>query len=79
MRTTIDIDDPILKEVKRLQRREGKSLGRLVSDLLAQALAGLREVPTGPPQFRWIAKPMGARVDLSDKHALLDAMDDAPR
>ncbi|KAB2867691.1 MAG: antitoxin, partial [Burkholderiaceae bacterium] len=38
MRTTIDIDDPILKDLKRLQRREGKSLGRLVSDLLAQAL-----------------------------------------
>ncbi|MEZ5727162.1 MAG: hypothetical protein R3E48_03590 [Burkholderiaceae bacterium] len=37
MRTTIDIDDPILKDLKRLQRREGKSLGRLVSDLLAQA------------------------------------------
>ena len=79
MRTTIDIDDPILKEVKRLQRREGKSLGRLVSELLAQALAGLREAPAGAPQFRWIAKPMGARVDLGDKHALLDAMDDMPR
>ena len=79
MRTTIDIDDPILKEVKRLQRREGKSLGRLVSDLLAQALAGLREAPAGTPQFRWIAKPMGARVDLGDKHALLDAMGDMPR
>ena len=33
MRTTIDIDDPIFKELKRLQRREGKSLGRLVSDM----------------------------------------------
>jgi hypothetical protein len=33
MRTTLDIDDPVLKEIKRLQRREGKSLGRLVSDL----------------------------------------------
>ena len=26
MRTTIDIDDPILKDLKRLQKREGKSL-----------------------------------------------------
>jgi hypothetical protein len=32
MRTTIDIDDPILKESKELQRREGKSLGRLVAE-----------------------------------------------
>ncbi|MEO5861577.1 MAG: hypothetical protein ABIW48_03205 [Burkholderiales bacterium] len=79
MRTTIDIDDPILKEIKRLQRREGKSLGRLVSDLLAQSLADSRRAPKSAPQFPWIAKPMGARVDLGDKDALLDAMDDVPR
>lgn len=77
MRTTIDIDDPILKEVKRLQRREGKSLGRLVSDLLAQALAAIRaEAKAEVPAFRWVAKPMRARLDLADKNALLDAMDE---
>ena len=38
MRTTLDIDDPVLRELKRRQAREGKSLGRLVSDLLARAL-----------------------------------------
>jgi mRNA-degrading endonuclease RelE of RelBE toxin-antitoxin system len=45
MRTTIDIDDPILKDVKRLQKREGTSLGRLVSDLLAESLARRRKKP----------------------------------
>jgi len=30
-RTTVDIDDPILRELKELQRRERKSLGRLIS------------------------------------------------
>jgi hypothetical protein len=74
MRTTIDIDDPILKEIKRMQRREGRSLGRLVSDLLAHALAQTRRAPETAPPFRWIARPM-ARVDLGDKDALLDAMD----
>jgi hypothetical protein len=75
MRTTIDIDDPILKEVKRLQLREKKPLGRLVSDLLAQALAGRRAKGAPAPSFKWIARPMGAKVDLTDKHAMLDAMD----
>jgi hypothetical protein len=42
MRTTIDIDDSMLKEIKELQRREGKSLGRLVSHLLAHALVDAR-------------------------------------
>ena len=77
MRTTIDIDDPILKEVKRLQRREGKSLGRLVSDLLAQSLAATRDTANAQfPAFQWVAKPMRARLDLADKAALLDAMDE---
>lgn len=78
MRTTIDIDDPILKDLKRLQRREGKSLGRLVSDLLAESLANQRAGESSSrPVFSWIARPMNARVDLADKHALLDAMDEA--
>lgn len=77
MRTTIDIDDPILKEVKRLQRREGKSLGRMVSDLLAQSLAATRAAAKAEvPAFRWVTKPMRARLDLADKNALLDAMDE---
>ncbi len=75
MRTTIDIDDPILKELKRLQRREQVSLGRLISDLLAQALSSRRESGPTPVAFRWTAKSMGARIDLEDKHAVLDAMD----
>ena len=76
MRTTIDIDDPILKDLKRLQRREGKSLGRLVSDLLAQSLASARSADATAHAFVWHSQPMQARVDLSDKHALLDAMDE---
>lgn len=77
MRTTIDIDDPILKEIKRLQRRQGKSMGRLVSDLLAQSLAASKASGAGAaPAFQWAAKPMRSRVDLADKHAVLDAMDE---
>jgi hypothetical protein len=34
----VDIDQTILAELKRLQREEGKSLGRPISDLLARAL-----------------------------------------
>ncbi len=76
MRTTIDIDDPILQDLKRLQRQEGKSLGRLVSDLLAQTLAArLQPAPTQAP-FEWVSRRMGARVDLADKDALRDLMDE---
>lgn len=79
MRTTLDIDAPILKQLKRLQRREGKSLGRLVSDLLAESLK--RDATQEPqrPTFQWISRPMGARVDLTDKDALQNALDSEAR
>ncbi|HEY5637230.1 MAG TPA: hypothetical protein VIS77_10045 [Burkholderiales bacterium] len=76
MRTTIDIDDPVLRELKRLQKREGKTLGRLASDLLAQAMADTRHRVAEPPPFAWTSRRMGARVDLADRDALLDAMDE---
>lgn len=74
MRTTLDIDDPVLRELKRLQAKEGKSLGRLVSDLLARALKEDVTSPVTSAPF-WIAKPMGARVNLSDKEAVYRALD----
>ena len=75
MRTTIDIDDPILKELKALQRKAGQSLGRLVSDLLAQALRSKKVNAKRPSAPEWISKRMHARVDLSDKDAVYEAME----
>ncbi len=73
MRTTLDIDDPILREVKALHEKEGRSMGAVVSELLADALARRRSRPR--PPFRWISRPMKARVDLTDKEALYTALD----
>lgn len=75
MRTTVDLDVPILQELKRLQKIEGKSLGRLVSDLLAQAMAARRARRAPRPAFQWLSRPMNARIDLADKEALHAALD----
>jgi len=77
MRTTLDIDQPILKELKRRGKVEGKSLGMLASELLAQALVTSRHAAT-PSAFKWSSRPMGAKVDLADKDALFKALDEAP-
>jgi hypothetical protein len=76
-RTTVDIDAPVLQELKRMQHREKKSLGRLVSDLLAEALAARRagQIVEEAP-FEWVSRPMGARVDLTDKEALHRLLDE---
>lgn len=71
-RTTLDIDDSILRELKDLREREGKTLGQIASELLAQALARRGESRTGeePARFEWFAKPMRRLVDLDDKDAV---------
>jgi hypothetical protein len=74
MRTTIDIEDPILREVKAIQKREGRSMGAVISELLADALTRRRPSRSRPP-FRWRSRPMKSLVDLADKEAVYAAMD----
>jgi hypothetical protein len=74
MRTTVDIDDPILREVKALQEKDGRSMGAVVSELLADALARRRAARTRPA-FRWTSRPMKALVDLTDKDAVHTALE----
>ena len=74
MRTTVDIDDPILREVKVILEQEGRSMGAVVSELLADALARRRATPERPT-FRWNSRPMKALVDLADKDAVHTALD----
>jgi hypothetical protein len=75
MRTTLDIDGPVLQELKKLQKREKKTLGEVVSDLLADALGRRSAQPVKRPAFAWTARAMHARVDVADKDALYAALD----
>ena len=74
MRTTLDIDDSILKEVKAIHEREGRSIGAVVSELLAEALAR-RRLSRARPSFSWTSRPMKSLVDLADKEAVYAALD----
>lgn len=75
-RTTLNIDDPVLAEAKKIQVREGKSLGGVVSELMAEALDHRRRGEEDKPPLRWISKPMGQRVRLTDKEALYKILDE---
>ena len=73
-RTTLDIDATVLAELKARQRAEGKTLGSVASELLAQALATRR---TDPGPLNWLSHPMGApTVDLEDPEALWAVLDE---
>lgn len=75
-RTTLNLDNPLVEELKRLQRKERKSLGRLVSELVAEALAHRARRASVPREFRWMTRSMGARIDISDREALYAALDE---
>lgn len=71
-RTTIDIDSSVLRQLKQRQQQEKKTLGQLVSELLAQALAG---PPPEPRPLEWSSQDMRPKVDLEDKDAVMRILD----
>jgi len=76
-RTTLDIEDLVLRDLKRLQKQRGQTLGRLASELLARALDA--ELQQHPPRkaFRWTPIPLGEpRIDLRDKDAVWALLDE---
>ncbi|MEY3480420.1 MAG: hypothetical protein RIQ71_1195 [Verrucomicrobiota bacterium] len=75
MRTTLDLADPVLKELKEVSMQEGDSLGEVASRLLADALSVRARGRKTKTQLDWSSQPMGARVDLADKDAVYRALD----
>ncbi|HUS62522.1 MAG TPA: hypothetical protein VMY34_10020 [Acidimicrobiales bacterium] len=74
-RTTIDIDASVLRELKRRQRREKKTLGQLASELLSRALAD-EHVDDVLPPLQWTSTELGLKVDLEDKEAVWKILDE---
>lgn len=76
MRTTLDIEKPILDDLKKLQKIERKPLGQIPSALMATALKQQQAAParSRPDAFNWFTTNMGARVDIADKEALYRAL-----
>ncbi len=75
MRTTINLDDDIAREVAKLQRERGLRLSAVVNEL---ARAGFR---TARPEFHYEhrSRGLGALVDLSDVADVLELLDEAER
>jgi hypothetical protein len=75
MRTTIDLDPTVVKELKRRSKGVGKSMGQLASELLATSLRENERRRDGL-SFEWIAKDLGRpAVDLEDKEAVRALLD----
>ncbi len=78
MRTTLDIDDDVLHAAKERARREQKTAGQVISELVRQALTAPQPVAVRAPKAVYGFKPFPARGNVVT-NALIDKLreDDA--
>lgn len=72
-RTIVDIDASVLRELRRRSCEQGKSMGRLISELLAKLLEDEARAEDRP--FHWYSQAMVPRVDFEDKGPLNEILD----
>jgi len=75
MKTTLNIDDQVMRRLKEEAARTGKTMSELVEAGLRRVLAD-REATSGQPLPRlptWNSG--GANVDVADRDALLEVME----
>ena len=79
MRTTVDLDDHVLREAKLVARQSGVTLTSFIEDALRERLARRKAVQTGKRE--WVRLPTNGGeglhpgIDLDDSRRLLDIMD----
>jgi hypothetical protein len=78
MKTTLNIDDALMRRVKQRARETGRSITEIVEQALRRDVSGVRPA-TGGFTLRWT--PVSGRlqpgVDLSDRDSLYDLMERA--
>jgi plasmid stability protein len=75
MKTTLNIDDSVMKRLREEAARQGRTMSELVE-------AGLRRILSEPPPAEEAPLPElprwhsgGARVDVADRDALFEVME----
>ncbi len=73
MRTTLNIDDTVMAELRREAARQGRTMSELVETALRLLLRSQRKHQPIPalPKFH----SGGALVDVADRHAVYQAME----
>lgn len=73
-RTTLKLDDDLLRRLKERAAREGRTLQALANDLLRQGLSPRRDVDYHLELSTWDAT-LQPGVDLFDRDTLFDRME----
>jgi len=73
MKTTLNIDDTVMAELKREAARQGRTMSEMVETALRLLLRSRRKPEALPPLPKFDSG--GALVDVSDRDALYQAME----
>jgi hypothetical protein len=77
MRTTLDLDDELMREVKKKAAETGSTMTRLIEDAVRASL--VEPPPASEPfRLRWVTVPgeVLPGVDLDDRDRLYEIMED---
>ncbi|MEO8127335.1 MAG: CopG family transcriptional regulator [Bryobacteraceae bacterium] len=72
MRTTLELDDDLLTSAKELARERGVTLGRVISELARQSLAGREPLKVRNGATLFVAKSRTAKSNLRIVNKLRD-------
>lgn len=77
MRTTLDLDDDLMRAAKARAASTGRTLTSLMETALRDLLEREQRVDEAPFQLRWVVVDGGAQpgVDVADRDALHERMD----
>jgi hypothetical protein len=73
MKTTLNIDDTVMAQLKREAARQGRTMSELVETALRNLFRSQKEVAELPPLP--VFQSGGAFVDIADRDALYQAME----
>ena len=78
MRTTLSIDDSLMREVKQRAAESGRTATEMVATALRDLLRRERQAEQAHYRLRWKVVRGGAQpgVDISDRDSLYDRMDE---
>ena len=73
MKTTLNVDDTVMAQLKREAARQGRTMSELVEMALRNLFRAQKETATLPPLP--VFHSGGALVDIADREALYEAME----
>lgn len=79
MRTTLNLDDGLMTAAKRQAADRGVTLTQIIEDALRAELTRQRDAPPFRLEFPVVRGGRPPKVDLADRSALYDAMEESDR